>query len=79
MKKIFFLIPAFNEEKNLKKVILDYKKFGKVLVINDASKDKTKSIAKKFCDIYLENKNNIGYDKSLRKGLIYLSKKIVKM
>ena len=75
MKKIIFLVPAFNEEKNLKKVILDFKKFGKVLVINDASKDKTKTIAKKYSDHYLENKKNIGYDKSLQKGLIYLSKK----
>lgn len=75
MKKIIFLIPAFNEEKNIKKVILNFKKFGKVLVVNDASNDKTKTIAKNYCDHYLENKKNIGYDKSLQKGLIYLSKK----
>lgn len=78
MRKIFFLIPAFNEEKNLKKVILKFKKYGKVLIVNDGSKDKTEFIAKKYSDFYLENKKNIGYDKSLRRGLNYLSRKNIR-
>ena len=75
-KNIIFVIPAFNEEKNIKKVILDFKKIGKVLVVNDYSTDKTKSIASKYSNYIINNKYNKGYDKSLRIGLKYAVNKI---
>ena len=53
MDKIIFLIPAFNEEKNLKKVILQFKKYGSIFVINDGSTDKTEEIAKKNSKYHL--------------------------
>ena len=74
MKKCFFLIPAFNEEKNLKRVLLDFNRFGQTIVINDGSSDNTKKIAKKYAYKILNNSNNIGYDKSLRKGISYVLK-----
>lgn len=75
-KNIIFVIPAFNEEKNIKKVILDFKKIGKILVVNDHSTDKTKSIASKYSNYIINNKYNKGYDKSLRIGLKYAVNKI---
>ena len=74
MNKCFFLIPAFNEEKNLKRVLLDFNRFGQTIVINDGSSDRTKNIAKKYAYKILNNSNNMGYDKSLRKGISYVLK-----
>ena len=76
MDKIIFLIPAFNEEKNLKKVILQFKKYGSIFVINDGSTDKTEEIAKKNSKYYLKNFKNRGYDYSLQRGLKFISKNL---
>ena len=77
-KKIVFVIPAYNEEKNLKKVILKFKKIGKVVVVNDSSGDRTKAIASKYSDYLINNKFNKGYDKSLRLGLNFAANKMTK-
>lgn len=78
MKNCVFLIPAFNEEKNLKKVLLDFNKFGKTFVVNDNSYDNTKNIAKVYSFKTINNKKNLGYDKSLRKGISYIIKNFKK-
>ena len=49
-KKVIFIIPAYNEELNIARVINEIKnefKSSKILVINDCSKDKTKDTIKK--------------------------------
>ena len=76
MNKIIFLIPAYNEEKNLKKVILQFKKYGDTFVINDGSIDKTEQIAKKYSKYYLSNYKNRGYDYSLQRGLRFITKQL---
>jgi len=75
-KNIIFVIPALNEERCIKKVILDFKKIGKTLVVNDNSKDKTKYLASKYSNYIINNKRKLGYDKSLRIGLKYAVTKI---
>lgn len=76
MKETIFLIPAFNEEKNLKKVILQFQKKGKIFVVDDGSVDNTRSIAKKYADYYLKNYRNKGYDYSLQRGLKFISRRL---
>ena len=39
--RIGIVIPARNEEKTIKKVIVSLKKYGDVLVVDDSSSDKT--------------------------------------
>lgn len=78
MSKIVFVIPALNEEKNLKNVISKFKKFGKIIVVNDKSKDNTKKISNLYAFKTLNNKKNIGYDKSLRRGISYVLKNLKK-
>ena len=75
-KKIIFLIPALNEQKNIKKTIINFKKYGKVLVVDDGSIDKTKNIALKYSNYFLFNKKNMGYDFSIYKGIEYIRKKL---
>ena len=73
-KKINIVIPALNEEKNLRKVLIKFNKIGKTIVINDNSSDLTKSIAEKFCYKVITNNRRLGYDKSLRRGIEYVIK-----
>lgn len=73
-KKICVIIPALNEEKNLKKVLVKLNKIGKIIVINDNSFDQTKKISKEFSYKVITNKHRLGYDKSIRKGMEYIIK-----
>ena len=68
-KKIAVLIPAKNEQKNIKKVILLFRKFGKVFVIDDNSNDNTSVISKKFAYKLIKSNNNLGYDGAIRYGI----------
>jgi glycosyltransferase involved in cell wall biosynthesis len=68
--KTIAIVPAFNEEKTIKKVIINLRRYVKnVIVIDDASKDYTYKIAKKLKAIVLKNKKNLGPDKSIEKGI----------
>ena len=69
-KKTVAIIPAFNEEKTIHKVIKKLKNYvDKVIVVDDYSTDKTSQIAKKLNAITLKNKKNLGPDKSIEVGL----------
>ena len=70
--KIIFLIPAKNEEKNIQNVLLKFKKYGKPVVVNDHSVDKTLKISKKFSYKVLNLKNIKGYDAAIKYGLKYI-------
>src|SRR3989344_2424398 len=67
------MIPAYNEEANIGKVIKeirDYVKNAKVLVINDGSTDKTVEVAKKNgADYIISNKYNLGLAQTFKRGL----------
>ena len=75
-KDLIILIPAFNEEKISKEVILKFDKYADALVIDDSSEDQTNSIAKKYSKYLIKNNDNIGYDFSLRKGIKYICKNL---
>ncbi|MBQ3475198.1 MAG: glycosyltransferase family 2 protein [Bacilli bacterium] len=72
--KVLVVIPAYNEEKNIEKVINDVKKnikFADILIINDKSKDNTLNIIKK-CDVnYVDNVFNLKYALSIQTGIKY--------
>jgi len=71
-KDLIILIPAYNEQKNLLKVIKKFKKFSEIVVVNDHSNDKTYSIAKNNSDYVINNKKRYGYDKTLRIGINFI-------
>lgn len=75
MHDLVILIPAYNELKNLVK-ILKYK--YNYLIIDDGSNDGTEKLLKKKKINYIKNLTNIGYEKSLIKGFNYLKKKKIK-
>ncbi|MEM2174981.1 MAG: glycosyltransferase family 2 protein, partial [Candidatus Micrarchaeia archaeon] len=76
MVKLIVIIPAFNEEKTIAKVIQEIpKEIGslkevKILVIDDGSTDKTAEIAKRAgADYILVHKRNLGLAKTFKDGL----------
>ena len=74
-KDLLILIPAFNEEKTINKMIKEVKTYGKVLVIDDGSNDKTRNIALKSGAVVLRHKKNLGYNTAINSGIKYFLKK----
>jgi len=73
---IYAIIPAFNEEENIKEVILRTKKYvNKIIVIDDGSKDKTSAVAKKAGAIVLSHKKNKGKGEGIRTAISFLKNK----
>ena len=74
--KIVFVIPAKNEQKNIAKVILNLKRYSKVLVIDDNCNDGTNLIAESAgAKVIKVSKNKTGYQNAVYKGLKYSKKK----
>jgi glycosyltransferase involved in cell wall biosynthesis len=74
--KIIFIVPARNEEKTIRSLIVKIKKFYKVLLINDNSSDLTAKIAKDAGAFVINNSSdNPGYQSAIFEGLIYAKKK----
>lgn len=74
-KKIFCIIPAYNEEKNLGKVVADVKKYcTEVVVIDDCSSDQTTAIAKQAGATVLRHPINRGQGAALQTGNEYALK-----
>ena len=73
--KVLILIPAYNEEKAIRKVIEKCLKYSKyVLAIDDGSRDNTSKEVKKTKAVLLVNKSNKGKGYSLRRGFKYAIK-----
>ena len=68
--KIAIIIPAFNEEITIFRVVQSVRGYGQVIVVNDASTDETEKIAEKAGAILVNHKNNEGYDSALNSGFV---------
>ena len=73
--KVAIIVPIFNEEKTIEKLLINLKKIGSLIVVDDYSSDSTPKILKKFNFKIIKNPKNLGYEKSLKKGIIYAVKK----
>lgn len=66
---IWAIIPAYNEEKRIKEVIEETKKYVKnIVIVDDGSKDKTYEIAKEEGVIALKHIINLGKGAALKTG-----------
>lgn len=66
--RVAIIIPAFQEEKNISKVVEKAIRYGRPIVVDDGSQDKTGKIAKKLGAIVETHKKNLGYDAALNTG-----------
>ena len=74
MEKLLVVIPAYNEEENIEKVLKEIKKDIKgsdILVINDCSKDKTREIVEKNEVKCITNVFNMRYAMAVQTGIKY--------
>ncbi|MBS3051524.1 MAG: glycosyltransferase family 2 protein [Candidatus Aenigmarchaeota archaeon] len=65
---IVIVIPAYNEEKTVAGVVREAKKYGKVVVVDDSSKDGTAAEARKAGAFIIRHKTNSGLGSALRSG-----------
>jgi polyprenyl-phospho-N-acetylgalactosaminyl synthase len=70
-KKIFFVIPAYNEGKSIGRVVNELKKAGydNIVIIDDGSKDNTYTEAKKLGVFALQHAINRGQGAALKTGI----------
>ena len=69
------VIPAYNEEANIEKIVRDTKSSSPkslVIVVDDGSLDKTSEIAKKHGAVVIKNPVNLGKSESTKKAAKYI-------
>jgi len=66
--RIAIIIPAFNEESTISSIVRSVQEYGTVIVVNDASTDKTRQITESTDAILVNHKKNKGYDDALNSG-----------
>lgn len=79
-KELLIIIPAYNEAKNMEKVLADLEKpevanLADVLFMNDASSDNTNIIAKQHNHAVVTHVYNLGYGSGLQLGYKYAVRK----
>lgn len=69
--KVAVVIPAYNEEKTVAGVVREAKKYGTVIVVDDASKDSTAAAAKRAGAFVVRHGKNSGLGSALRSGFAH--------
>lgn len=71
------LVPAYNEEKNIREVVNRLKKISdlKIIVIDDGSNDRTSEVAKKMKVDLIRHETNKGKAEAIKTGFDYILKK----
>ncbi len=76
------VFPAYNEEKNIRFVIREARKYLKnplIIVVDDGSRDRTSEIAKKEKAIVLKHEKNKGKGEAVKTGIKYVLKNYPKV
>ena len=75
--KTAVLVPAYNEEDTIGEVVSRIKKLGHTaVVVDDASSDKTYSVAKKAGGVVLRHGKNCGKGEAIKTGFDYIFKSL---
>ncbi|HLC49983.1 MAG TPA: glycosyltransferase family 2 protein [Candidatus Nanoarchaeia archaeon] len=78
-KKIWAVIPAYNEGRSIKSIIENAQKYvDSVVVVDDGSRDSTKNIAEKAGAMVLSHVINLGKGATLRTGCDFAASKRAK-
>jgi len=80
IKKVSLVIPAFNEEKTIERVIKQarlVKEISEILVVDDGSKDKTSKIAEKLRVKVIKHHKNLGKGEAIKTGISHTKEDII--
>lgn len=69
LDKVSIILPAFNEAQTISQVISAVSIYGKPIVVNDGSTDKTEQLARSAGALIVSHDVNLGYDEALASGL----------
>ena len=75
--KILFVIPAYNEENNIRKPVGDIRssfKDADIVVVNDRSADGTVQVLQELGVNYLSLPVNLGYSGAVQTGIVYANR-----
>jgi len=75
---ILFVIPAFNEEKNIRKPVADIKanfESASIVVVDDCSTDSTVQVLQELGVNYISLPVNLGYSGAVQTGILYAKRK----
>ena len=72
--KVITIIPAYNEEHTIEKVVKCAKKYSEIVVIDDGSTDQTSSLAGNAGSKIIKHSKNIGKGAAIKTGLQYAIK-----
>ena len=79
--KATIVIPAYNEEKGIAKVLEGLKSVNQnyeIIVVDDGSEDNTSKIVKNYSNVKLiSHHSNLGYGSALKTGIKYASGKVI--
>ena len=68
--EIALVIPAYNEESTIENVVNEVSVYiKKIIIVNDCSNDLTEKILEKLPAKIINNQKNLGYTKTLEKGI----------
>lgn len=67
--KLSVVIPVYNEEKTIGKVLSKIPKEHEIIVVDDGSTDNSYKIAKSFGAKVIRHNKNLGYDRAIRTGI----------
>lgn len=68
--QLAIIIPAYNEQSSIRKVVIGVKEYGVPIVVNDASDDDTSINASEAGAHVVEHEINRGYEASLETGIL---------
>lgn len=68
--RIAIVIPAYNESRTIKAVVLNTLKYGIPIIVDDGSSDNTAELAEMSGGIVIKHDVNCGYDKALGSGFV---------
>ena len=77
--RVGLIIPAYNEEKTIGNVVNGVSQYGQAIVVDDASTDKTASIASTYGAIVVKHSANLGYESAIESGFRIAYEMVIKI
>jgi glycosyltransferase involved in cell wall biosynthesis len=75
--RVSIIVPAYNEEKTIREVVLKARKYGEVIVVDDGSTDGTATLAREAGATVISHSRNFGQSAADRTGYLNSTREVV--